>query len=262
MSIPVDEWRLNDFLTDPFRVDEKGGRPNRSSKRKIDYYEGPQEEGEKVREVATKAIRRSKINIWTHEEVETVKRAVERSCSARGSSIESWIFDSKIMEQAEMRCLGRSAKQVREKWKNNLSPNSLGGSVQECHKAIIKKLSDEHPQKWEEISRIFSEMDAPGKPAGKYYSSNAIKNYIYSLNNKSARAKSKLAKASNLEVVQGNGDGGRSSAITTIASQSNEGPDFDQWCASRVVEDASCVEVIIDDLSEVESISSTELKNL
>jgi hypothetical protein len=163
----------------PLGMVEESPRSRRSIKRAINYCEEDSVLSleEEVERVSAKAIKGIKLNAWTREDKEILRLAVEKF-SRRCNKVS---FARIAKDPDVYGLLGRTSKQLREKWVNNLCLDFLGGgSIQESHKLIIERLYNTHPRKWQTISEKFADIHVNNKPAGKYYSGNAIKNYFNS----------------------------------------------------------------------------------
>ena len=192
-------------IVNPPEVYEGSGRPKRLSKRVTDCYN----KAALGKEVAGGNKSRAMGNrTWSKRDESILKKAVLRSLDATGEVL----FD-KLSKELDLEKPGRTGKQLREKWVNDLHPNSLGGRILKDHRESIKNLCKTFPRKWAKISNLFTETILPNKRAGQYYSQNAIKNFF---NNSKKRKQAKPFSDEN-----------RSSSATTTESQEKI-PSFDE----------------------------------
>ncbi len=115
----------------------------------------------KVKEVFT----RKAIGEWSKEEREIVSQIFEKYnaenpknpaySSPCVSAYNSFSFTI-ISRYPEVVALGRSRHQIREKWINELCPNSLGIVIESSHRQSIEDLHQKHGDRWRKISIAFA----------------------------------------------------------------------------------------------------------
>jgi hypothetical protein len=91
-----------------------------------------------------------------------------------------------ISRYPEIVALGRSRNQIREKWINDLCPNSLGTVIEASHRQIIEDLHQEYGDRWRKISIAFAKATFLDKPERQYYSNDTIKKYCEELGQKAS----------------------------------------------------------------------------
>ncbi len=170
-----------------------------NKKRTRDQYEAPRSITLKVPSIEERVLQnkvrkvftRKPIKKWLPDEEDVIKEAVKKYNAENPKNlaylgpcfdIYNCLAFSIIAEYPEVAALGRSPKQIREKWMNELCDNCIGSSIkEESHRQIIEKLYEVYGRRWGEIARVFAEFDEqdlPGKSKGTYYSGNTIKNHF------------------------------------------------------------------------------------
>ena len=163
-SVSETQCNLYNFIVNPSETKEESASPEQLNKRVKDCYNGALGKEVEIRKGA-----------WTPSDESILKRVGVKYLDPEGK-----VLFTKLIKDPEIAQLGRTIRQLRNKW-CYVAPSSLGRVIEDkTHIEILGKLCAEHPRKWAAISRLFAEMDLPNKSSGKYYPDRTIKNYFSS----------------------------------------------------------------------------------
>ena len=110
---------------------------------------------------------------WSKKEEEKLKMLLSSSTVAYSNP---WTpYDIYYTNEVKHFFPTRTAKQINEKWKQQLSPYIISTTIQEEDVEALTKLHNQYSNKWATISRNFFKTI---NGVVKYYPDNAIKNYF------------------------------------------------------------------------------------